>query len=54
MIKNLNETLSLISLIALTFMAFKVGIGWMFSMHRNDTFRGNLVLRKNYSENEEE
>ena len=37
MIKNLNDTLSLISLLVLTFMAFKVGIGWMFSLHRSDT-----------------
>ena len=54
MIKNLNDTLSLLSLLIITFFAFKIGIGWMFSLHRSDTLKGNLVLFKNYTENEEE
>lgn len=54
MIKNLNESLSLLAMIIILFLTLKAGIGWMFSFHRNDTLRGNLVLFKNYSENEEE
>lgn len=54
MIKNLNETLSLLSLIILVIFALKVGIGWMFSFDQSDTFKSNLVLFKNYKENDEE
>lgn len=54
MIKNLNETLSLLTLIILVISALKIGIGWMFSFDQSDTFKSNLVLFKNYEENEDE
>ena len=54
MIKNLNETISLLALIFLVISSLKIGIGWMFSFDQSDTFKSNLVLFKNYKENEEE
>ncbi len=54
MIKNFSDTISLLSLFVILILTLKIGIGWMFSLHRNDTLRGNIKLFKNYTENEEE
>ena len=54
MIKNLNYTLSLISLVVILFLSIKFGLGLIFSSHRTDTIKGNLALLKDYHNNEEE
>ena len=54
MIKNLNETLSLITLTVLVFVSVKIGLGLIFSSHLNGSARGNFTLLKEYSENTEE
>ncbi|MBR0461401.1 MAG: hypothetical protein IJJ00_01640 [Erysipelotrichaceae bacterium] len=54
MIKNLTETMSLLALTIICFFTLKVAVGWMFSLHRSGTLRGNFALFRNYSENEEE
>ena len=54
MIKSLSDTLSLLALVSICVFTLKVGIGWMFSMHRSGTYRGNIALFRNYPENEEE
>ena len=54
MIKNFNETISLISILILVVFTIKFGIGLIFSSQRTDTVKGNWSLLKNYSQNEEE
>ncbi len=55
MIKNLNETLSLLSLTIITLISLKVGFGVIFSSHlTGSTVKGNHELLKKYSENIEE
>lgn len=54
MIKNLNETLSLLVLIVMCLFMLKVGLGMIFSSHLTGTARGNFELFKRYSENDEE
>ncbi|MDO4500601.1 MAG: hypothetical protein Q4B60_04930 [Erysipelotrichaceae bacterium] len=54
MLKNLNETLSLISLLILCVLSLKAGLGWVFSSHRTDTLKGNWLLLKDYCQNTEE
>lgn len=54
MIKNLNETLSLLSLVVLAAISIKVGLGLIFSAHLTGSAKENLKLLKEYSENTEE
>ena len=54
MIKSINDTMSLLALTLICFFTMRVGIGWMFSLHRTGTVRGNFALFKKYTENEEE
>lgn len=54
MIKNLNETLSLLVLTVLVLFSLKVGLGLIFSSHLQGTIKGNFNLFKDYINNEEE
>lgn len=54
MIKNLNETLSLLTLTILVAVSLKIGLGLLFSSHLSGTARGNLDMFKDYINNEEE
>lgn len=55
MIKNINETLSLLSLLIITLITLRVGFGAIFSSHlTGSTIKGNHELLKKYSENTEE
>lgn len=55
MIKNLNETLSILSLVIITIISLRIGFGVIFSSHLNGgTIKGNHELLKKYSENTEE
>lgn len=54
MIKNLNETLSLLFLIIVFLFVFKNGLGMIFSSHLTGSAKKNLELIKKYSENQEE
>lgn len=52
--KNLNDIVSLLTLIIILIFTLKFGLGLIFSSHHNDTFKGNLILFNNYRDNEEE
>lgn len=54
MIKNLNETLSLLSLSILAIVSLKIGLGLIFSSHLDGSAKGNLKLLKEYRDNTEE
>lgn len=54
MIKNFNETISLISLTILVFLTIKFGFGLIFSSNQTGNARDNYDLLNKYSENEEE
>lgn len=54
MIKNLNETLSLLTLALIAFFSIKIGLGFIFSNHLTGTAKGNFELLKAYKDNEEE
>lgn len=54
MIKNLNETLSLITLIIFVLASLKIGLGFLFSSHLSGTVKGNIELLKDYVNNIEE
>lgn len=54
MVKNLNETLSLLVLTVLVAASLKVGLGLIFSSHLTGSVKGNYALFKDYINNEEE
>lgn len=54
MVKNLNETLSLIVLTLIVLVSFKMGFGIIFSSHLSGSIKGNRALLKDYVNNEEE
>ena len=54
MIKNFNDTTTLIMMIIILAITIKVGFGLMFSSHHNDTIKGNFKYFIDYTENEEE
>lgn len=54
MIKNLNETLSLLALAISCAISLKIGLGLLFSSHLSGTVKGNIELFKDYVNNEEE
>lgn len=55
MIRNLNETLSILTLVVITLISLRIGFGVIFSSHLyGGTIKGNHELLKKYSENTEE
>lgn len=54
MIKNLNETLSLLVLTIIVLASLKIGLGLIFSSHLTGSVKGNYALFKDYTNNEEE
>lgn len=52
--KNINETLSLFTLILVLFITIKQAMGIMFSHRHTATIKGNLQLFKEYINNTEE
>jgi len=54
MIKNLNLTISFITLIVIVIFSIKLGVGTIFSSHREETNKGNWDLFKKYSQNIED
>lgn len=54
MIKNFNDTLSLVSMLLICFLVVKASLGITFSKHRTDTYKGNWKYLREYKENIEE
>lgn len=54
MIKNLNETLSLFTLIVVAILSVKYGLGLIFSAHLTGNRKDNFRLLKEYRDNIEE
>lgn len=54
MLRDLNEYLTLITLVLISITALGYGIGAVFSGENDGTFFNNLEMFLNYDDNEEE